>query len=172
MEIGFNETHANEFLQRFKNSDNVILFKNPKENDRIGWNLLVKRGLIEHIGNYEFTITSKGKKVLRLGSWNQYLKYEELKENRNTRKEYYDFLLSKYRYKTFWIVFLLGLFGGLYSIYDIFIKSQDTEKKLNQINIDTQENTKAIEGVYIEILNQKNLDSLRIPNPEQDNIKN
>lgn len=171
MGIGFNETYTDEFLERFKDSNDTIVFK-PNDKNRIAWNILIKRGLIEHLGQYEFKITTKGKIVLRLGGWDEYIDYEEQKENKETKKAHYDLLFSKYRYKTFWIVFVLGLFGGLYSIYDAFIKTQSTEEKLNQINTDTQENIKAIEELRIEISNQKNLDSLNTPNLEKDNVKN
>ncbi len=162
--MDFNERYANQFLQKFKNRE-MLVVTDYNHKDRTGWNILVKRELIEHVGDTQFTITAKGKKVLRLGGWGNYLKYIELKENRDAQKEYYDFLFSKYRYKTFWVVFVLGLFGGVYSLVD-FISTLTTKDPIQQVNNPTQQKKEKVKEEQTLILSQKNLDSSSSSNSE------
>lgn len=138
---------------------------------RVAWNLLVKRDLIENNGGYgvEFTITEKGLKVLRLGSWSNCLDYLELKENKKINKEHYDFLFSKYRYKTFWLFFVIAIFGGIYSAYD-FIERLNTKEgsQLKQKPIIKSE--LELSKPHISPLIQKNLDSLHDSKTQPDSL--
>ncbi|WBU89079.1 hypothetical protein [Cellulophaga omnivescoria] len=158
----FNESHAYKFLLKFKKNETLIM-TNYTDSDKKGWNILVKRDLIEHIGDMQFTITPKGKKVIRLGGWSRYLDYLEKKDINEYKKENYDFLFSKYRYKTFWLAIVLAVFGGIYSGYD-FIERLTKEGDSQQSQIPIKEKELELSKQHTLILNQISQDSLQMTN--------
>lgn len=91
-----NNELADEFLKRFKD-EKTIRIEPFYENDRIGWNVNINRGLIIHnVGNsQEFTITPLGIKVLKAGGWENYIDNEVQAEK--SRKHQNELALKKLR---------------------------------------------------------------------------
>jgi len=69
--------------------------------------------------------------VLRLTNdgWN-FKSFEHLDKlnAKKERKEHLDFQISKWKYKTFWWLFFLAIFGGGYSAYDFISSFSEKEK--------------------------------------------
>ena len=152
MGIGFNEGYVNEFLQRFKNNDNIILFKH-NENDRKAWSTLVKRGLIEYLGDDEFSLTFKGKQVLKAGSWDKYLTQEQSKEERRERKENLDLLMSEFQVKSKLLPYIFSTIGLIISIASIIISTKSCKEQQVHKQVPKSELVKIIDSVLIS--NQK-----------------
>lgn len=64
-----------------------------------------------------------------IGGYLKYLEFEKEKTRRKLLKDKYDLTLSKWKYYTFWLVFFLGLFGGIYSACDFIEKISHKEQK-------------------------------------------
>jgi|SRR5690606_35378953 len=128
MGIGFNEGYVNEFLQKFKDNDNIILFKH-NENDRKAWDILVKRGLIEYLGDDEFSLTLKGKQALKAGSWDKYLTQEQLKEEKREHKENLDLLISEFQVKSKFLPYIFSTIGLIISIASIIISTKSCKEQ-------------------------------------------
>lgn len=108
--------------------------------------------------------------IQKHNSYSNYYKFNTKKEERKDRKETYDYYFSKYRKKTFWIVLILGLFGGIYSIYD-FIERL-SKPKTTQSQQSPKEETKAkLDKSHTLILDKKSLDSLCNSKTHGDSLK-
>lgn len=97
-------------------ANNALDISELSDNDKRGLIILMdtKYGIVTpNIQNSIFP-TEKGSRIHNNGGW---LKNIELQY----KKDIYDFKTSKWKFKTFWIWFFLGLFGGLYSVYDIIV---------------------------------------------------
>lgn len=64
-------------------------------------------------------LTRKGKNIVKEGGWLKHIQENEKKEKRAEDKDLYDYKLAKWQHDTFWWIFALAVFGGLYSIFDI-----------------------------------------------------
>lgn len=165
MGIGFNENYVNEFLQRFKNNDNIILFKH-NENDRKAWNTLVNRGLIEYLGDDEFSLTFKGKQVLKAGSWDKYLTKEQSKEERRERKENLDLSISEFQVKTKFLPHIFSTIGLIISVISIFISTKSCKEQQVNKQVPKSELIETTDSVLMS--NQKmKVEPLHNPNIEE-----
>jgi len=97
------------------------------ENDTI-LKFLVDNDILVEWGEYDKHILSpKGKAVFfffcGIDKFLTHEKEESAEKNRveclKNEKLFFDAKLSKWKVKTFWIIFIFGLFGGFYSIYSI-----------------------------------------------------
>ncbi|MDF1517779.1 MAG: hypothetical protein P1P79_07525, partial [Lutibacter sp.] len=65
----------------------------------------------------------------------KYLELEREKNKRRLLKDKYDLTLSRWKYYTFWFVFIFGLFGGVYSLYDFITGiSNNNHNKYQEFN--------------------------------------
>lgn len=97
-------------------------------------NLLIERGLANPVkpkiidfNEYKIEIptckiSQLGIDIIRKGGWLRYLEKKKVTERRAEQKEKFDFIVSKWKYHTFWIFFSLAIFGGGYSAYDLITK--------------------------------------------------
>lgn len=74
-------------------------------------------------------------------------------------------IISERTIKTFWAVFIFGLFGGIYSAYDLFNKIT-SNKEVPKEQVTKQEMEEELSKLRTLFLTQKRVDSLRIPNSE------
>ncbi len=107
-------------------------------------NILVDYSIIDYWGNYNKFILSKiGESVInKHGGFEKYLLYLD-KENKEKEKLYkiendkllLDAKLSRWQVKVFWYVFILGLIGGIYTIYSILNSAfgESQEQKIENI---------------------------------------
>ncbi|MCC9016944.1 hypothetical protein [Flavobacterium lipolyticum] len=77
---------------------------------------------------YESTVL--GQEVLQIGSWKKYIKAKNKKQKNLERKEYYDSLMSRLKFYTFWPVLILGAIGGVNSIIDVEKKYRENTSTL------------------------------------------
>lgn len=117
--------------------------------------------IIKFDTGYMYSITDYAVELLSKYN-NSYLKYAEAQEliiERQNKKDNYDFHFSKWRSKTFMVVFIFGIFGGAYSGYDLIIKLIDHTRK-DKTELNKQENTKITEDIHTLPSSHKNQDSL------------
>lgn len=157
-------------LNTFKNSETLTSQKEDKPKI-IGYNDFLKiighledREFIKPTSNLnEFKITSTGiEKFKELDKLN---KITEKDKNIQRRKLYNESIIAERARKTFWFVFLFGLFGGIYSGIDIFnkiTKSKEVPKK----QVTKQEMEEELSKLRTLFLTQKKVDSLNHSNSE------
>lgn len=114
--------------------------------------------LIDIPNEHMLNLTKFGYEIVRKGGWIKHLEQEKIKSNRLLRKDIIDFSLSKFKYYTFWPVFIFAFVGFVFSVTN-FLNNQK-----NQDNVKLQE--QRIEQMELEltklqtsILNQNNPDS-------------
>jgi hypothetical protein len=109
--------------------------------------LLIDHEFLEPLGQKGyyllFRLTAKGKELKdEKISFKDYLKkYQKQNEEQdrisklNIERLENETKLSKWKIRTFWWIFIFGLFGGIYSIYSIIEKTtqEKTEDKINRI---------------------------------------
>ena len=84
----------------------------------------------------------------------------ENKQNRQNRKDFLDFNVSKFKYYTFWPIFIFAFVGFGFSVYNFMNSRENLENtKLQKERIDKMESELIKLQTSISI--QKNLDSLR-----------
>ena len=116
--------------------------------------------LIDAPNEHMLNLTKFGYEVVRKGGWIKHLERERIKTKLSDRKERYDFNLSKWKHNTFVPLFLVAIFGGLYSGYDfIYNLSSLKEQQLQEQRLQHME--AELTKLHISISVQKNLDSLR-----------
>ncbi len=120
-------------------------------------------GLINHFKTKSSTLylTKFGKSVIsHYGGWSKYLEIDKIKSDRIERKNIFDFRISKFKYFTFWPVFIFAFVGFVFSVFN-FINNQENQEnaKLQEQQIEQME--VELTKLQTSILNQKNLDSLR-----------
>ena len=96
-------------------------------------------------------ISPKGLEVIRQGGWLHYLSKENSRLARADRKEIFDYNISKWQSKTFWPVLILGLFGGIYSAFDIYekhISGNEPQERDIQLNLNKSD------GVIDKVINK------------------
>lgn len=104
-------------------------------------------------------------------SFLEYYKHIEKKKRISELKEYYSFQTSKWKYYTFWPVFIFGLIGGIYASFQIIkLLSTSETNKSEQTTIQQKELEQST--LHISPLVQKSQDSLKYPNPQPDSLKN
>jgi hypothetical protein len=97
-----------------------------------------------------------------------HLKNKKKRSEKAEKKENYDYLFSKYRYWTYWVVFSIGLYGGIDSFYDSFIKSNANIKDVKELEVYKEE----LKEVRTLIYNQtKKVDSLHAPKIRHDSLE-
>ena len=102
--------------------------------------------------------------------WINHLEIERIKSERAERKETFDFNVAKFKYHTFWWLFGLAIFGGLYSVYDI-INSLTKEECEQQEQMPTIKKELGVSKLPALILGQKSLDSLHNSKTHADSLK-
>lgn len=112
-------------------------------------------------------ITPFGKSIIeKHGSLSEYLEFENkqvVEKNRieqiKKEKLYFDAKISKWKYYTFWPLFILAIFGGGYSVYDI--TERLTKSKTNQsMQLPKLETELELSKSHTLTLDQRSLDSL------------
>lgn len=88
--------------------------------------------------------------------------YDEiLKEKAHTQilktKERNEAKLFEWQIKTFWPIFILGIFGGAYSVFDLLNKSKEDKKEV----VTKSELQKEVQKLQLLILDYKKIDSIR-----------
>lgn len=88
-------------------------------------------GLIKKLnkGAYLFVLTDFGDAIIAKGGWKKHLTKEAERKLKAERKEHYDYLMSKWKYITFWFSLFLGTVGGFYSIYKMIFEADTKEKQ-------------------------------------------
>jgi hypothetical protein len=146
-----------------------------KERDYI-LNFLIKHGLLEDFGSSgKKKISDKGIEVVEKHGGIEYFmnKLESDEKNKfkinktKNTKLLNDARLSRWKVWTFWPVFLIGLFGGLYSIASIILILSGTS--IEQIIQDKQEHIKTLPTQIEPAYNDPK--SKSILKPEQDDIE-
>ncbi len=133
-----NRLAKNQFIDKNQRPLDSYLF--PKK--------LEEKGLIEIVGRDQeiCLLTEFGHKISNSGGWLKHLDDVKKKESelikKNEEREKLeinnlevDYKLKKWQLKTFWWIFGLAIFGGLYSIYDLgsnIIKAPKKEKYVDQ----------------------------------------
>lgn len=100
---------------------------------------------------------------------NRLKKDEEIKELSNT-KLYWDSKISKWQVKTFWPVFIFGLFGLTFGIYNFIdqLKGKKITEELIQDNLHIKEELSKLRTL---ILDQKTVDSLHNAKNQTDSLR-
>lgn len=104
--------------------------------------------LIDIPNEHMLNVTKLGYEVVRKGGWIKYLKIERIKSDRLLRKDIFDFNVSKFKYYTFWPVFVFAFIGFGFNVFN-FIYSQK-----NKENIKLQE--EKIEKMKLELTKFQN----------------
>ncbi|RYJ51093.1 hypothetical protein DR871_014320 [Flavobacterium petrolei] len=92
---------------------------------------------------------------------------QEFKDKEAVRKKLHnDSKLSDWQVKTFWFLFVFGIFGGLYSGYDI-IKNLTKEENVKSKQITKEEMESELSKLRTLILSRKKDSSSIPPNPEK-----
>ncbi len=113
-----------------------------------------------------YLIDIKTKEFIRQGGFKAIFDKQNLEKQRNKeideltlRKLRWDTKLSKWKVKTFWPVFVFGLIGFIFGVYN-FIDNQKTVKHIESIELTNQQTESELTKLRTLILDQKNLDSL------------
>ena len=136
--------------------------------DKVGWTEFHKiqsefmKNLVldSYSGN---KLTELGKN--RLKDLKIELEQEKIDKEAERKKLHNESIMSGWKRKTFWYIFALGLFGGIYSAYDLFNKITSS-KEIPIEQITKQEMEEELSKLRTLILTQKKGDSLKIPNSE------
>jgi hypothetical protein len=83
----------------------------------------------------------------------------EAKEQIQNRKDLYDFKVSKFKYYTFWPLFVIAIIGFILSLYN-FTNSQENEKTTKNKDPKALQKELVPKKVQTSITNQKKRDSL------------
>jgi hypothetical protein len=147
-----------KFENQHNKKDDTEFFELVKH--RLNWKEYL--AIISELDSQDF-FKSREKYLLSEYGLNTFLEWEELyiqnekDEIAERKKLHNESLLSEWQVKSFWVVFIFGLLGGIYSTYDFFIKDPVIEKKLKQIETDILKNKDTIKELRTIILNQKKL---------------
>jgi hypothetical protein len=79
-----------------------------------------------------FYLTQKGRKIIRLGGWFEYLNREEEIEKKREEKENFDLKISKLQAKTGWFPYLFSIIGIGISIYALNTSNKKTHNKQSE----------------------------------------
>ena len=92
--------------------------------------ILKSLGYLEtpHINTDIYLPTELGKSVLQSGGWINYNKIKNQQKEKDEKKEHYELQNIKFKYYSFWPVFVMSLFGGFYSIFQITISLKEENK--------------------------------------------
>lgn len=125
--------------------------------------------IITHGAHGQYIISKKGEEIVNVyGGIDKYLEHESAEKAERNRLEklkneklYLDTKLARWQVKTFWYVFIFGLFGGFYSMYsmiDSFV-GESEEQRIERIleNKLQEREQKQKTSTY-----QTNIDSLSI----------
>jgi len=135
--------------------------------------------IIEYWGEYgKSIITSHGEKVFEIyGGIEKFIEHQELEKKEEIRLEKiknqkleFDAKLSKWQVKTFWPVFVFGLIGfifGVFNFIDSRIKTKSIEE-LQQNNLNIQEEVSKLRTL---VLDKKTVDSLRNSKTHVDSLR-
>ena len=109
--------------------------------------ILTFNGFLESLGRkgyyFYYQLTPKGKQLkdnrLSFKDYDVKIEKEKKEEDRfnslNIEKIEYETKLAKLKFKTFWWIFFIGVFGGVYSVYSIIEKAtqERIDDKINRI---------------------------------------
>jgi hypothetical protein len=125
---------------------------------------LDKKEYIESIENdAHFDLTDVGVANLKLIQEN--LEQKNLDTLAERKKLHNESVMSGWKRKTFWYIFALGLFGGIYSGIDLFNKITD-KKEVQTEQLTKQEMKEELSRLRTLILTKKKRDSLMNSNSE------
>ena len=138
---------------------------------KIGWKEYMD--LLSEFSNNSFLTGGEWEQLTELGK-NRLKEFEnqliQLKkdEEAERKKLHNESVISGWKRKTFWYIFALGLFGGIYSGIDLFNKITDN-KEVQEEQLTKQQMEEELSKLRTLILNQKTGDSLVNPNSEINN---
>jgi hypothetical protein len=138
-----------------KNLDSDSFFNLVKDN--LGWSkynqILAEYANNSLVDSYNFTtLTELGKNTLKVLELEH---AQEIKDQNLERKKLHnESKLSDWQVKTFWPLFIFGLFGGLYSTYDI-IKNLTKVENVQLKQITKEEMESELSKLRTLILTQK-----------------
>jgi len=124
-------------------SDSVYGFKFEYNEQNSIKKFLVDKSILEEWGDGKHIITQIGEDIVEIyGGIDKYLEHEKSEKDEKIRLEklkneklYLDTKLARWQVKTFWYVFIFGLFGGFYSMYsmiDSFV-GESEEQRIERI---------------------------------------
>jgi hypothetical protein len=163
-----------KFLKFVSENDNFILMNSQEVIDEVfGWNIFLEllpvletNNLIKENDDREsYTLTKLGREKLSELKIN--FENDENDQKAERKKLHNDSKLSEWQVKTFWPLFIFGIFGGLYSGYDI-IKNLTKVENVQSKQITKEEMESELSKLRTLILTQKK-GTLSIPsNSEKD----
>lgn len=114
--------------------------------------------LIEAPNEHMINVTKLGYEVVRKGGWIKYIEIERIKSVQLLKKDIFDFKLSKFKYHTFWTVFVFAFVGFGFSVSN-FINSRKNQENTNLQEQKIEKLELELTKLQTSILNKKNLDS-------------
>lgn len=113
-----------------------------------------------------YPIDIKTKEFIRQGGFKAILDKQNTEKQRNIeideltlRKLRWDTKLSKWKVKTFWPVFIFGLVGFIFGVFN-FIDNRYKTKSIEELQQDNRHSQTEVSKLRTLVLDQKNLDSL------------
>jgi hypothetical protein len=113
-----------------------------------------------------YPIDIKTKEFIRQGGFKAILDKQNTEKHRNIeideltlRKLRWDTKLSKWKVKTFWPVFIFGLVGFIFGVFN-FIDNRYKTKSIEELQQDNRHSQTEVSKLRTLVLDQKNLDSL------------
>jgi hypothetical protein len=100
-----------------------------------------------------------------LQQWENFFTQKEKDEKAERFKLHNESIMSGWKRKTFWAIFIFGLFGGVYSGIDLFNKITSS-KEVQKEQLTKQEMEEELTKLRTLILTQKKADSLNHSNSE------
>jgi hypothetical protein len=169
----FIESDSSVFVHfNFKGMDG----EKTKNYKRIG-KIMKDEGLLTSKNDNFYELEPKAIEIYNSGGWIKHKENERENIEKLKKKANYDYNFSKYRAKTFIAVFIIGLFGGIYSAVDLILKiynNKDYQTEQNPIKepISTSLNKHTLPSsqTYQDSLNNSNIQS-NSQNEEIDLIK-
>lgn len=126
---------------------------------------LISKEYIKYVGeDRRIILTEIGQK--NLTKLENRFKQNELDNAANSKKLRNEATLTSWKRKTFWPAFFIALFGGLYSIYDSFIKTPKILKDVQELQLSKEQMELELSKLQTSISDQKNQDSLSPTNFE------
>jgi len=111
--------------------------------------------------NGYYQLTKKGGEVQKVKGWVIYKGKQKRLIERKSKKDIYDYLFSKYRYKTYWLLLICSILASIYSGYDFMERIRKLNYELDK-PVQQSKKDKVLEQkkLHTSISNQENLDSL------------
>ena len=104
-----------------------------------------------------------------LSEWELFLTQKKKDEKAERFKLHNESIMSGWKRKTFWLIFIFGLFGGIYSGIDLFNRITNN-KEVQKEQLTKQEMEVELSKLRTLILTRKKVDSLNHSNSELNNL--